>query len=736
MLKPVRNRSYVRVSYGVFNLVASQQAAFSDNGHTAYGDGNLNDDILPDRDYATFEKNYWRADGKQLLLPAAAPYNYDGFVSSAVSGSDSTFTADPTITVSFSDAQDIFGLTFTFPEGQVPQEIKVNGTAYYPDDSFYVISDKLEAVTEINIEFVKAPAPGRRVRLNRLQFGQTVYFENKQLIKTSFSSSIDFLSLSLTQKQFSFTIDNRRQIYNPLNPSGLYAYLAAKQPVEVDYGYELDDGSIEWILGDNLVLESTPTISDNQAQFPAVDNLTNLTGMFPKGLYRPSGISLYDLAKEVLDDAGVEHYVIDEHLKSVYTKAALPVATHRECLQIIANAGQCILYTDRNGYIKLEVALDPTITIGDNGHTIFSNSDSAYNDEDLPTEKYADFLPNSWKAAGKKVLLPSVGPYIRTGFVSDKICGDDGTFSEYPVFYWKYSFPYSAFQIPITFDNVDGEYATDFDVVYKLDGEEIDRVSVTGNTAVTYNVEHDISGIDEIDIEIHKWSVSTRRAMIAQIGKGRVNDMRIDFNTASAKPVVEKSSQVKTVTVNCYSYTPAAAATEMYHENITPSGTVTLNITHDAATEIFASVTGIKDDNGNVADTDVTITAQEHYTYYSIVTLTGAKPATLSLTGRVLTTASAAVVKQLNPQGEDKAALQNPLITDLTNAQNTAVWIADYFSKRNILTTDYRGNPEIDAHDLAYMESQFEGLFPARVMEHKIEFDGALSGYVKAVKMN
>ena len=868
MRKKWRNPSYVRVSYGVFNLLAGQQAAFADNGHTAYGNLNLNDDILPDRDYATFEKDYWKADGKQLILPAAGPYNYDGFVSSAVSGlTDNTFATNPTIAVSFTDPQDIFGLTFTFPAGQVPQEIKVNGTTYNPDSELYVMPDRLQDVTSITIEFVKAPAPGRRVRLNRLQFGRSVVFQNRQLIKTSFESSIDFLSLSLTQKKLAVTIDNREQVYNPLNPSGLYGYLEAKQPMEIDYGYELDDGTVEWILGDNLVLESTPIAADAQASFSAVDNLTNLTGMFRHGLYRPGGISLYDLAEEVLIDAGVEHYVIDEHLKSVYTKAALPVATHRECLQIIANAGQCILYADRRGYIKLEIALDPNIGIGDNGHMPYSSSESAYNDMDLPTAKYADFLPDSWKAAGTKILLPSVGPYIRAGFVSDKICGADGDFNKnliigtdvdtivtspndnpnypswchktvysglvggqtytfsaeitlsdssktqgsvrvfqetgnhqaflfplaangsrqsctftvpndgisynvlvyagvagkdrnvvatyhhmqlevgpystnyaphgvYPVLYWTYSFPYSSYQIPITFDNVDNEYATDFDVVYKLDGAEIDRVSVTGNTAVKYTVVHDVYKTDRIEIEIHKWCRGTRRAMIAQIGSGRVNDMRIDFNTTASKPVVEKSSQVRTVTVNCYAYTPAAAATELYHENITPSGPVTLNISHDAASELSATVAGVKGDDDTVSETDAAITAQTHYTYYSVVTLTGTQPCTLTLTGKVLTQSSVGVVKQMNPQGEDKAALANPLITDLTNAQNTAVWIADYFSKRNFLTATYRGNPEIDAHDLVYMESQFEALFPARIMEHKIEFNGALSGSVKAVKMN
>lgn len=592
MQNKFRNRSYVRVSYGVFNLQAKQQAQFADNGHAPYSELSINDDILPGKDYATLEKNYWRADGSQYILPTSGPYDYSGFVSSAVSDDNNSFTAALTIIVSFTDPQDIFGLTLYFPNGQVSQEIKVNGISYHPDSEIYVMPDELTNETQITLEFVHSPVAGRRARLNRVQFGQTVVFQNSELVRTSFSSSIDFLSLSLTQKKFVFTIDNRSQKYNPLNPQGLYSYLEAQQPLDTEYGYELDDGTIEWVLGDSTVSETTPTASDTEATFSGVDSLTNLTGMFYRGKYRSEGISLYDLAVEVLTDAGVEHYVVDDHLKSVYTKAALPVATHRECLQIIANAGQCILYTDRNDYIKLEIALDPSIRVGDNGHVVFSNSESAYNDQNLPTAKYADFLPDSWKVVGAKVLLPSEGPYIRTGFVSDKICGSDGIFSIYPVFYWTYSFPHSVFQIPITFDNVDTEYAADFDIVYKLGEVEIDRVSVTGNTGVTYTVEHAVSGADRVEIEIPKWCRGFRRAIINQIGSGRVNDMNIDFSTATAKPVVEKSSQVKSVTVNCYSYTPAAEATELYHEDITLNGNITLNISHEAAANVSASITG------------------------------------------------------------------------------------------------------------------------------------------------
>ena len=72
MKKPIRNRSYVRVSYGVFNLTAKNQAAFSDNGHIVFSQLTINDDILPDKQYITLEKNFWRADGTQFILPAAA----------------------------------------------------------------------------------------------------------------------------------------------------------------------------------------------------------------------------------------------------------------------------------------------------------------------------------------------------------------------------------------------------------------------------------------------------------------------------------------------------------------------------------------------------------------------------------------------------------------------------------------------------------------------------------------
>lgn len=62
-----------------------------------------------------------------------------------------------------------------------------------------------------------------------------------------------------------------------------------------------------------------------------------------KGQYYETGITLYDLAVLVLEDAGVaqEDYYLDTYLKKITVYNPLPNVRHKEALQIIANAGRC-----------------------------------------------------------------------------------------------------------------------------------------------------------------------------------------------------------------------------------------------------------------------------------------------------------------------------------------------------------------------------------------------------------
>lgn len=722
MQKGIRNPSFLEIQYSIINTDAKEQAVMEDNGHEWFSTLDIKEsDPLPG--YLSFEPGRWRLKDKMLILPHSSAQN-TGYVSDEISGEDGVFENPPTITITFTDPQTFYGYVLTFDEaaGEYPAEIRINGQTYYPDTVRYSIPAEILDVTQVVIEFVRSSQPYRRARLNSLIFGQIVSFRNNDLIKANFKSKIDFLSTALSTKSLSFTIDNSAQAYNPLNPHGLLQFGEERQPVSARFGYELDDGTVEWIPVESMTLQGTPTAKNLEATFTATDNLSILTGSFYKGLYRPSGITLYDLAVEVLEDAEVEDYLLDDHLKDVITKGPLPIATHKECLQIIANAGQCILYTDRLGNIRMEIALDPAITPYDSGHMFYSDAESAFNDAALPKVKYLDFLPGSWPVGdSRRIVLPGTsGNFERVGFVSEEICGADGTFANPPYYGMRFSFPYPSYSIPIVFDSIGEEYATDFRILYFRDGSQIDSVQVNGNASVTYTVEHNVEKADDIRLVIQKWSHGNRRATIDQIGGGRVNDYLLGLGDATEQPVVTKQAMCKTVTINCYNYTLEAEAKELYKETVGIDGQQTiLQINHGAAAEITASMTG------------GTIVSQTHYTYQSIVTVSGTGE--LTLTGKNLVTTTTGVVRNINTKGVDKDALNNPLITDMENAATEAEWVADYFAKRNQLSVSYRGSPELDVYDLIYMESQFKPYFPVRLMEQTIDFNGGLSGKIKAV---
>ena len=143
-----------------------------------------------------------------------------------MSGADGTFQDPPTITINFTEPQSFYGCTLTFDagSGEYPEEISVNGKLYYPNAAEYVVSEELTNITNLTISFLKSGQPYRRARLSQILFGQIAVFDNSQLTKMSFRSSIDLLSTALSQKRLSFTIDNSNNAYNPLNPKGLLQF--------------------------------------------------------------------------------------------------------------------------------------------------------------------------------------------------------------------------------------------------------------------------------------------------------------------------------------------------------------------------------------------------------------------------------------------------------------------------------------------------------------------------------
>jgi hypothetical protein len=221
---------------------------------------------------------------------------------------------------------------------------------------------------KITIEVLKWSLPYRRARVTAIQIGTDLIYTKSDIIEYAHSQSVDPISATLPISKISFSINNIDDTFNPNNLDSLAKYLIERQEVKVRYGYKLDD-EVEWIDGGTFYLSEWDAPQNGlSADFTARDLLEFMSGTYYYGTYNPNGTSLYDLAERVLidadlplDESGVVKWVIDTKLKNIYTVAPLPIDTHANCLQMIANAGECVIYQDRDGLLHIEtMAYDET----------------------------------------------------------------------------------------------------------------------------------------------------------------------------------------------------------------------------------------------------------------------------------------------------------------------------------------------------------------------------------------
>lgn len=135
------------------------------------------------------------------------------------------------------------------------------------------------------------------------------------------------------------------------------------------------------------------------------------------------------MAEEVLLDAdltlteqGTHPWEIDESLKQMFTTAALPIDTHMNCLQLIAHAARCRLFTDDDNIIHIK-PFGVTVTgiysgqWADNGHLWYSEWETV--DKGNTSENtYAVFELNRW-SAGRRAnrVIPDDNPNGR-GYIA------------------------------------------------------------------------------------------------------------------------------------------------------------------------------------------------------------------------------------------------------------------------------------------------------------------------------
>ena len=357
--------SFVEVTYWITEPGAQGLATESNNGATFFSDHaaivNTEDKVFPK--YATLENNMWALDGSFDVLPDAAPYGDTGYVADA---------EYPMVTIMFPSVRNqlVPGVTIVWSEayGEYATRCRItalNGTEVVASEEFLngsVYSNfdfPIVGYDRIYIEIIDWLVPDHRPRIEQFYLGARVIYTKSDLTKYSHTQSVDLLSTQLPKNQISFSLDNSSDIWNPDNPVGNVRYLVDRQEVVVRYGYKLPTG-VEWIPAGTFWISEWDTPANGlEATFTARDQLEFLNVPYSG----PKSGTLYDIAMSALSharlpqtDSTKSKYEVDESLKTISTDFTMDDTsfTAAVVLQMVANAGQCVMHQTRDGVLRIE----------------------------------------------------------------------------------------------------------------------------------------------------------------------------------------------------------------------------------------------------------------------------------------------------------------------------------------------------------------------------------------------
>lgn len=375
------NKSYVRVSLGIGDPEALEDASASDNGSVYISNTaeTVNSSVRYATKYATLEENIWLLDGESEFIPTSG-YGNDGYIGSATSGLsrgyeeytpyiDIEFSEEhtipiPGITIVWGDAYGEYATAFkiTVYSGGLPvQEIQVNDN----DSVRSLVNFEIDTYNKIRIEILQWCLPNHRPRIFEIYVGLKKVYENEGILNFTHNMEISPVGATTPINKISFSVDNSDRIYDPNNNTGLAKYFMERQEVNVEYGLKNDLGKIEWIPGGVFFLSEWDAPQNGlKANFGARDLLEFMRKTYTKGVFVTSE-NMYNLAEAVLREADLPHnrdgsdrWILSPVLQNTFTSAPLPFVSIAECLQYIAQASRCVLYCDRNGFLRIEPAPD------------------------------------------------------------------------------------------------------------------------------------------------------------------------------------------------------------------------------------------------------------------------------------------------------------------------------------------------------------------------------------------
>lgn len=547
MNRKLRNRAYISVGIGVINQNA-QKSGKADGDFSYWSRGDIFDANQSKVEYATLEENFLKADGNMLFVPENEPLVYlenNGVVTDKI--------LSP-IRIDFSNYFSIKGLTLNFGSAY-PTEFSIQTATkmiFYENHSeTFIISDVLGDTNYIIITPISMVGGQQRFRLKSVLMGVGLAYSNSDAKSFSYDDYVSSISDELPSEDTKFTFYDKDGRFDVDDESSFIDYLETMQLITVSFGLELDDGTVEWNQIATNYLKSWKS-QKGVVTITATDRLSQMEDEYSLG-YKIYERTAYEEAESIFTDAGLhpDEYYIDDYLHDVVLTNPMPIGTHKECLQLLANACRCILRQNENGRIMLLAnfanVLDPDdLTVSTNGHTKWSKPNNILIGSGAV---YGELTKDFMKADGQMYFLPEDESYIETSYVSEQVADENGFFEVNPAVTISMPASYTYYGVNVNFS---GNPPKEMIVHTYKDGATVENVTVT-NISQSTTIYHEFKSFDTMTFEVTK-GYPLNRVLIDKISFGALSDYVLTKSNMLENPIGFKDKRVKSLKVKIFTF--------------------------------------------------------------------------------------------------------------------------------------------------------------------------------------
>lgn len=741
-----RKRGYIKATIGIVNSKAQEAAEIDESMNDLLYFSNVSAPFrggVADKIYAMPEEDFSKIDGTMYFAPddnAGFTYYNNGIVSEDIAGA---------IYISFGDTQyDIKGLSIDFGDCY-PTDFTIENdirTLTYEDNNtrYWNTEDGFAKTSFLRITHVHMVNGNGRLRILKFSCGITNTFTNDEIKNYTEKEYVSPIAETLPSNDITLTVKNYDLYYLPDNPDSALAFMEQGQEVKVAFGYDVNGkGKIEW-LPERTTYLKTWKADESQAVFTATDIFDTMSGTYYKGRYRNEGISLYDLAVDVFEDAGIENYFIDTYLQEVMVKNPVPAVGHSSALQIIANAGRCAISQDRYGRIHMQSSFVPEMIVSANNQTEYSHVENLLTDE-IKTG-YATASKDFSVLDGTLRFLPDSGFNLNTGYISESLWMEsrDAEVKQRLSFrlgndlkafdiggYWDGDMPvitidleasYTAFGFGINFRNVAPQK---FEIITYHAGQANGHVIVK-DPPLSYFTDEAFMDFDKMEV-VFSIGYPSSRIFVDNIIIGQSTDYVLNRSQMKNAPVATRQNKIKEIAVTYNNYKESTDSVVLASEEIMIKENMQEYTAYfqNAAYGLILCI--------NCEDDAVTAEIIESSNYYAKIRFSGVTEAVTvnySVSGYLYIVEEQLFSVKYNDDGETKT-WNNPLVGDAEHAEDLEKWVSDFILGDVEYDINWRGDPAVDANDLFQLETKV-GMKYIKNYENTLSFNGAWSGNMKA----